>query len=496
MDADALYRQGVIAIRDQNDLKRGHDLLVQSLQQNPNNDMAWLWLARTVRNPQTRLHYVERALHINPANEPAQKLKARLLSESAVQTPPPPPVIAPLPVVPPFVTTEIPEEPAESDSAQSEEMADDLMVSVSDSVQSDARELVQITTPPTVAVPATKAEKDRIAQLMDRANTYLEAGETEAAIEQWIEVLSIRVDYEVALRNAAGHLWQLHYQDDARELIGRAIVSGTKIPTIYMTAIDMAERQGDYAEAEALRERIASLPDADEQLLVTVVDYYAERLQFEQARQFVERALETNPKRQKLLVRMGELLENMELPQTAITYYDQAVRLGTRTDEGKAADKRLARAVPVITDHERGNIWLAVRETVGFVVFWLIMAWQDAGLNLIDMGLRHWVGIVLSFVGGYLLVTATSSPQQDPIASWLGGDVPAKQPYTPDERFTRPGQAKPDPTELPIISDDARTLLGLVGVLVLALAFALVFHRSLSLVIDHPPPYLPWSNLR
>jgi C4-dicarboxylate-specific signal transduction histidine kinase len=34
-----------------------------------------------------------------------------------------------------------------------------------------------------------------------------------------------------------------------------------------MTAIDMAERQSDYDEAEALRERIASLPDADEQLL-------------------------------------------------------------------------------------------------------------------------------------------------------------------------------------------------------------------------------------
>jgi tetratricopeptide (TPR) repeat protein len=263
-----------------------------------------------------------------------------------------------------------------------------------------------------------------------------------------------------------------------------------------MTAIDMAERQGDYAEAEALRERIASLPDADEQLLVTVVDYYAERLQFEQARQFIERALETNPKRQRLLVRMGDLLEAMDQPQAAITYYDQAVRLGTRTDEGKTADKRLARAVPVITDRERGSVWLAMRETLGFVIFGLVLAWQDAGLNLMDMGLRRWVGVVLGFVGGYLLITATSSPQQDPIASWLGGDLPENLKHKRDEFLARPGQAKQDPTELPIISEDARYVLGFVGVLVLALAFALVFHRSLGIVIDNPPPYMPWSNLQ
>jgi tetratricopeptide (TPR) repeat protein len=482
MDAQTLYRQGVIAIRDQRNLKRGHALLKQSLQQNPHNDMAWLWLTRTVRNPQTRLAYVERALRINPANQEAQKLKERLLAQTSPETSPqqtpsgevvPPfiiedkaPVISPLETATPQVPQVVPQPAAVSEIAVK-----------------------------TVDVPVTQAEKKQIMQIMDRAEAYREAGETEAAIEQWIKVLAIRVDHEEALAKASGHLWRLHYQEDARELIRRAIRAGTSIPTIYMTAIDMAERQGDYGEAQTLRERIASLPDADEQLLVTIVDYYTQRVQFEQAMEFIEHALEANPNRQKLLLRMGELLEEVNRPEAALTYYDQAVRLGARTSEGKEADKRLVRAVPAITDRERGSVVLALRETFGFVLFLLIMAWQDAGLNMLEMGLRRWVGVVLGFVGGYLLITATSSPQQTPIASWLGGDYPDEEGQPePDKPYSKPGQAKQDPTGLRIISEDARYVLGFAGLVVLILAFWLVCHRSIDIVIDHPPPYMPWSN--
>jgi tetratricopeptide (TPR) repeat protein len=90
MDARSLYREGVLAIRDQKDIARGRDLLVQSLRQDPNNDMAWLWLTRTVTDRQKRLEYVERALKVNPANEQARQLKDRLQA-----APPPEPPIPP-----------------------------------------------------------------------------------------------------------------------------------------------------------------------------------------------------------------------------------------------------------------------------------------------------------------------------------------------------------------------------------------------------------------
>jgi tetratricopeptide (TPR) repeat protein len=471
MDAQTLYQQGVIAIRDHHDLKRGHALLKQSLRQNPQNDMAWLWLTRTVRNPQTRLDYVERALRINPANPHAQKLKAQLQAQIPPQSTRPTPGQTPVPR-----TVIVPLQPRD----------------VSTQDVPDSPQLPAIAAK-TVEVPVTQAEKKRIMQLMERAETYLAAGDVESAVEQWVDVLSIRVDYEEALAKAAGHLWRMNYQDDARELIGRAVLAGTTIPTIYMTAIDMAERQADHEEADALRERIASLPNADEQLLVTVVDYYSKRVQIEQAMQFIERALETNPNRQKLLLRMGDLLEDLNQPQAAMAYYDQAVRIGARTPEGKEADKRLSRAVPVITDRERGSVLLALRETTGFAIFLLVMAWQDAGLNLMELGLQRWVGVLLGFVGGYLLITATSSPQQTPVASWLGGDVPDHMGKSkPDMPHSKPGQAKQEPTELPILSEDARYVLGFVGVIVLLLACWLVFHRSIGIVIDYPPPYMPW----
>ncbi len=479
MDAQSLYRQGIRAIRDQHDLKLGHALLKRSLELDSNNDRAWLWLTRTVGNPQTRLDYVERALAINPANEDAQKLRSKLLADGVSTAPSQAKSTAPFTVVPPFVTTD--EEPP---TRAVKPVASPPAVDLS---------LVPVTKPKTIAEPLTADERARIIDLMERATMYLENDDVEAAIEQWVEVLNIRVDHEVALRNAAGHLWRLHYQDDARELIQRAIDAGTLVPTTYTTAIDMAERQGDQAEAEILREQIATLPQADDRLLITIVDYYAQRFQIQQATLFANQALATNPNRPELLLRMGQLLEDLNQPDEANAYYEQAARLGTRSRASREADKKLARAMPVLTDRERGSVWLAVRESIGIVIFWLMLAWQDAGLNLLELGFRRWLGMVMSLIGGYLLVTATSSPQQNPVATLLGGQVPpdgfkAKR----EASYSKPGQAIQDPTELPIIPDDARYLLGFAGFVVLALSFALVFHRSISLVIENPPPYLFW----
>ncbi|MBI5961654.1 MAG: hypothetical protein HY866_23150, partial [Chloroflexi bacterium] len=83
MDPKTLYRQGVIAIRDQKDIARGRELLLEAVQQDPNNDMAWLWLTKTVNDQATRLQYLDRALQINPQNEQARLVKEKLLGGPA-----------------------------------------------------------------------------------------------------------------------------------------------------------------------------------------------------------------------------------------------------------------------------------------------------------------------------------------------------------------------------------------------------------------------------
>jgi len=459
MDAQELYRQGVTAIREQNDLARGRDLLVQALKLDPHNDMAWLWLARTTSDPARRLELVERALRANPASEAARKLRAELLAE---QRPAPPPVATPEPtpsaVLPPAWTPPTP---------------------VAQPTSSVIRPLQR----KTVDEPVTPAEKERIAHLMDRAEIYREAGDIEDAIALWVEVLAIR---------AAGHLWKLRYWHDAQELMQRAIDAGTRVPTVYLTAIDMAERQNDGIWARELRERVATLPVADEQLVVKVADYYLARHQPSVAHGFLERALEVHPHMPAALVKLGDLRQESGDRVEASRLYERAARTGARGETRKEIDKKLGSYVPVLTDRERGSVWLAVREAVGIAGLYVLLGWQDARLDLLALGPRRWLGVLVSLLGGYLVVTATSSPQQRPLAGWLGGAVPPPRNPADGPALPAPGRALEEPTALPMLPSSVRYGLGVAGVVLLGLAGALVLYYTLGWVGDNRPPYLPW----
>lgn len=77
-DAKILFRDGVNAIRNEGDLAKGRKLLTESLRLNPNNDVAWLWISKTVSNTQKKLQCVERALQVNPENQQALDLQNKL----------------------------------------------------------------------------------------------------------------------------------------------------------------------------------------------------------------------------------------------------------------------------------------------------------------------------------------------------------------------------------------------------------------------------------
>ncbi len=325
--------------------------------------------------------------------------------------------------------------------------------------------------------------------LLNEAEAALTAGNSEAAISKWVAILKMQVDHEIAIRNAVSHLWRLNYRDDAKELIWRALKSGTRVPSIYLTAIDIAEREQDTALAEKLRTQIASLPDADDKLILTIVDQYTRVFKFNQAIEFLSWALNTHPHSQPLLTRLGDLYQSTGRVAEAMKSYDEAVRLKPRSREGRDAEQKLLHFVPVLSDRERGNIWLAVREVVGIGIVFLLMAWQDAGLNLLLVGPLRWLGVLLSLLGGYLLVTATSSPQQVQVASWFGATMP------PKPKRKRADLEAEEESNLPIISQEMRTAIGFVGVLLLMIAFALVFHRALDLLFDYHPPYIPPDSI-
>jgi tetratricopeptide (TPR) repeat protein len=443
MDAQTLFRDGVTAIKEKRDMAEARKLLTQCLRLDPNHEMAWVWLSRTVSDSDKKLQCLERALTINPDNEQALQLKQRLLD-------------------------------------------------VNGSGGSTAARVADV--PPAAPLPSgvkapTAGDERRIQSMLKQADSLLADGKVEDAIEQWVRVLEIQADHEEALANAVRHLSRLKYVDDAKELVWRAIEAGTTVPSIYLTAIDIARHLGDAHQADELRDKLARLPTADDEIISKVVDYYVEHDLVGRAIEILEHSLVTHPKSQRLLIRMGDLQKSFMNEVEARRYYERAARLGTRTKEGKEADKKLTEAAPLLSDHERGSMMLAVREALGFGAVYLLMGWQDAGLNMALMGPSRWMGVAISVLGGYLVGTALWSPQQRPLASILGGQVPA--PKKKEEKIDIHTTSRDAPkvvmetdTELPMIPTWIRGVFAAIGLVILAIAFAMVFDRALELLAN------------
>jgi tetratricopeptide (TPR) repeat protein len=433
-DAQALFREGVLALRERKDTAEARRLLTESLRLDPQNEMAWLWLARTISDPQKRLQCVERALAINPANEQALAIKRQLNGGGQGVEP-----------------TNAEKKP-------------------------DAR----------ASRTLSLNEEKRLRSMLKQADDLVETGDVEGAIEQWVRVLDIQVDHEIAMRNAVGYLSRLKYIDDARELVWRALDAGTQHPSIYLTAIDIAKHKGEIAEMESLSERLVRLPEADDGMIASIVDRLIQQGQEMRALEILSGVIEDHPKSQKLLTRMGDLHKMADHDAEALRFYDRAARLGTTTKEGREADKKLLEHVPTLTDRERGSLGLALREAGGFAVIFIVLAWHDAGLDLFNLGLERWLGVLLAFIGGYLLITATSSPQQMPLAKLLGGAVPEKVERSEDnEDSDSPIVAD---SELPMISDGLRFVLGFGGAALLVAAFVMVFSTGINLLVNPIPP--------
>jgi tetratricopeptide (TPR) repeat protein len=443
MDSQTLFRDGVIAIKEKKDLAEGRKLLTQALRLDPNNEMAWVWLSRTVTDQEKKLQCLDRALSINPDNDQAMALREKLLGRDGELAP----------------------------------------------VDEPARKSAQKT-----PHQPTPDEEKRIKTMLNKAEALLSEEKTEEAIEQWVRVLEIQPDHEIALNNAVRYLSRLKYVDDAKELVSQAIESGATRVSVYLTAIDIAKHQGDQVEADRLRDKLARLPSTDDATVSKIVDHYMENGMESKAIELLEHALETHGNSQKLLIRMGDLEKAMSNEVESRRYYERAARLGTRTKEGKAADTKLMESAPLLTDKERGSFVLALREALGFGVAFLLMGWQDAGLNFAIMGPSRWIGVVISIVGGYLLITATSSPQQQPLAKILGGQVPEKKKkekpkldYVEPDKTPQMGVVHDD-TELPIIPTGLRVFIGVVGLAILIFAFMMVFSQAVQLLGDPVPP--------
>jgi len=517
MDAQSLFRDGVMAVREGKDLSRARDLLLQSLKLNPQNEMAWLWLTETVTDPQKKLECVRRALKINPKSEKALALQTRLLLRITTSSTAQPPPTAPPPkperqtrssILPPERPPGAPSDVYSFDAVaafDTDESEPLRMPNYSADYLSDPEPLSQtyggdlvdedsLKRAPTIETALTPLEEKQVARYLASAEVSVERGtpdEFEKAIELWVRVLEIRVDHELALQNAVRYLAKLNYMDDAKELILRAIDAGSRQPSVYVTAVDIAQRLHDHGLATKITEGLLPLKDVDDALILKITDRMVKYGQITDVIPLLEKAVVQRPTSQKLLLRLAELNDELGRKSEAVRYFDRAARVKIGTKEAKQADQALKQFTPIITDRERGSMILALRESLAFPIFFLLLGWLDAGVNLAFMHAR-WIGVALAFVGGYLIVSAVSSPQQQPLAKWLGGQVPPPKPEKKVvDNYGNPLHvtgALEDPTYLPILPDFARIAFFIVGAVILVFAFYVSFNTAINLLI-HPTPF-------
>ncbi len=335
------------------------------------------------------------------------------------------------------------------------------------------------------------SQQAQINRLLQDAEKALNHNDAEGAVSLWVKVLDIEVDHPEAIKQAVKTLIKLRYHEDAEELLWRAIDSNTTQVAIYHTAYDMAERNHGNDRLDAIRRKLMQMPDTHDTLFIRMAQNFLDTSQQTHAIKSLERALRLYPDHQKLLVLMGDAQSEMGYAHQAVVYYNRAAKISTSTPEGKEADKKLQAFPPVLTDKERGSTALAWREVCGIFFLYVLLVWQDVGLNFANINAQHIIGLLISVIGAYLLITATSSPQQTAIARRLGG-------YTPESRkarlITEQNGALQETSQLAIIPQTTRFILGGVGLIILAIAFVMVFGASIDLLlnpIDPPSPIIP-----
>lgn len=421
MQSTDLLQQAVTALRS-GDHAHGQRILRQMLKRNPNNDVAWVYLARVETDVSHKRAYLKSALKVNPDNVAARVALSRLAGRAAVQ---------------PTRKSGRPAQPTQSPTRQ-------------------------------------------INHHLDRARRHKQAYFLEDAIREWVAVLALQVDHEEALLGATRALRVLGYPEDAEELLRRAMNAGSDRPYVYAEALVLAHEKRDWYTVEALRDRLLALPDIDDATVLHTLDtYFASEYEADQIIRHLRRIVDRRPDSQALLIRLGDCYEAQGEQAAALVHFNRAASLG----RNREAEQRLAAYPPILTDRERGSTLLALREAFGFTVFYFFLAWQDARLDLLNMNPLHVTGIALSLPGAYLLVTATSSPQQGWLANKFGRSAPS---HASQSYLTRQGKGKTlsEVSRLPHITGWMQVLLLVGGAALLLFAFWLVFGDTIQLVLD------------
>lgn len=335
------------------------------------------------------------------------------------------------------------------------------------------RILPELVTAPAAGVGRSQAP-DPVPKMLEVAAEKRASGDDEGALRIYLDILDWNPAHGPATTQAARLLADLKVLTEAAVVLDRSITAGNRDPAVYLALAEIRLHRGGgdpWQVLEALRRLPGLLPGH----LLHAADLYWSQAEYKTALELLHEAEQRDPHYQPTLMRFAEAYRDLRHPERARQYLQRVVDLGARTPLGRRAEGILLEVSPHVPRYIQTNLIYALREVVGIFLLYACLAILDAGLTLSGIGLAGWVGMLLSVAGGYLLVSATSSPSQWVFQRFLAEPDEAPAPSGGEAYLPAMTSEKP----LPALPLEARAVLGTVGGVLLAVAIVLVLQHSL-----------------
>lgn len=432
--AEAIIQSGVQAARA-GDRARARALLVRALRADPAAVKGWMALYSVLDDPAERLYCLFNAGRLAPGDGRLRQEYERFKAEFGSIPPQPVPELADLPP---------PRQPASGSAAG-----------------------------PTAGP---------VVGLLTIARRRFEEGDEAGALRALLRALEQDPANPDALAGAVRLLTRQRQFAQAIHWTEQSVQAGNRDPGAYISLAELLLLQGGAGAGQAWEwlARLRQLPDARPAHLVRAATLYRQHGDLKTSLAVLHEAERIDPHDQQALMALAEAYDSLYHPERARVYFKRAMEADPRSAVGQQAEGKLLDIRPEVPRHVQISTRYALREVLGVVLIFYLLAALDAGLNLISLGVAGWFGVLLSVLGAYLLVTATSSPAQRVLAPLLNevGELPYQEKSSHSADDLLPDvEDEPPPVQLPLAW---RTGLGVFGGILLVLAAVLVLQNSLA----------------
>ena len=452
--ADLLYEAGRRALQAE-DRRRARALWVQAVALNPRHVRSWTALLQVCADPDEQLYCLYQLGRLNPQDPRLRRAYERFRAQHPSARPRPLPELTAPPAADPRPETALAAMP-------------DQPLAEAPSPAAPARPAESTAQSRTHDAVAARRAEQLTAGLLLVAARKREAGDDTGALAVYRDILRSDPTHVEALAESVRILSRQKRLEEARDWVEHSLRAGNRDPGAYVSLAELRLLIGGGDPWEPLA-ALRRLPDLKPHHLLGAASVYWRHGQLRPALETLHAAEQMAPHEQAVLMRLAQAYEELGSLK-------RVVDRGARTAIGQAAEELLLERAPHIPRHIQMHMLYALREVLGIFLLFLLIAILDAGVSLTGISLAGWAGLLLSLVGGYLVVSAASSPSQQVFQRFLRPSAAPEKRSAPDDPYL-PETLEDEP--VPSLPMEVRLTLGTVGGVLLIVAAVLVLRNSL-----------------